>query len=217
MYSLKSIILEHKTSFLATLGVFIVVAIIGLSVSTYSQDEFLAKHPVSATSGQVAASQTTSAAKPSTADSSTNTQTPTPRTASPTTAQSPTPNPQPVSAPFTISSVALSGVSWMCSGGGVVMYVSSAQVIAMSSVGGTFTWQIEVTGNPSVPGPTPSSVTIPKSQGSYRITYGNPGYIYTAVNARDGQSVRVHVTSPNDVASPWFTVPAGSEASCANS
>lgn len=119
---------------------------------------------------------------------------------------------------FTISRVKLLGTEHTCSASGVAMYVSSAQVTAKSDSGGSFIWQLEVNNAYDPPVPTPKSATIAQGQITYQLSSSvSPGYLYSTTNARDGQSVRIHITAPNDVVSPWFKIPTGTESSCTSS
>lgn len=133
-----------------------------------------------------------------------------------TTPHSPAPSqPAPSSTPLTISRVTLNGAQYLCSGGGVVVQISSATVQAAYSDGGPFTWQTEVVGAMEPRTPYATTQTIAPHQ-TY-LTLGSatsPGFFYSSTYARDGESVRVHVTAPNDIASPWFTVPQGTMDSC---
>ncbi len=119
--------------------------------------------------------------------------------------------------PFAVSGVTLNGAQYFCSGGGVVTQISTVTIQASNPKGGSFTWQIEVMGNWEDRG-APYPTTQAFSPNQIYVTLGswmNPGVFYSSTHVRDGESVRVHVTAPNDIASAWFTVPAGTMQSCA--
>lgn len=228
MHKLKSFMLNRSPKTLLIAGTVIIAGAIGASVFAYTHQSNLANNkttaqqqPVKKTVDQPKDTQETP--KPAGAEQATET---TPQSTQPKTNTShsqaaptqPAPNTQPFSGPFAISSVSLQGASWSCSGGVVVVYAWSAQVYASSIVGGTFAWQLEITGAYDPYAPYSANATIPKNQVSYQLNgFVQPGPLYSGTSARDGQSVRVHITSPNDVASAWFTVPAGAQDSCRNS
>lgn len=205
MDSLKSILedlRERKGAFFVLVAVVVIVAISIIASIGNAQHEFLAKSPTGMLSGsdtvssyvQGASSTSTSGSDQTSGSQSTASQTPT--------------------VPFKVSSVALESAKWSCQDGKVLMTITSARVAANSS-GGTFAWQLEITGSEVPYSPLKSYVSISKNQTSYQLIGGNPGYLYSSTDARDGQSVRVHITSPNDVVSAPFAVPANAQESCA--
>lgn len=205
MDSLKSILedlRERKGAFFVLIAVVAIVAISIIGSISNSQREFLAKGPGGTTlpSADNNASYVQSASTTDSTGSSSQSNSSTPQT--------------PVT-PFRISAVTLEGTSWKCDSGKVTLLVTSARVDAPSLAGGTFKWQLEVTGGSIPYSPLNSSVAITKGQTSFKLIGGNPGYLYSSADARDGQSVSVHVTAPNDISSMLFTVPAGTEAACA--
>lgn len=193
---------ERRGAFFALIAVVVIVAIYVIGSISSAQHDFLSKSPngVSSDSSTVSsyvagASTTGNNSSDQTSDSNSASQTP--------------------AVPLKIAAVTLDGTSWKCESGKVKLVVTSARVDASSSSGGIFKWQLEVAGGSIPYSPLNSSVSITRGQTSYKLIGGDPGYLYSSADAHDGQSVRVHVTSPNDISSIWFAVPAGTEASCA--
>jgi|GEM_PF-3995154 len=120
--------------------------------------------------------------------------------------------------PFSIATVNMSA-SYSCFQKGVVLTLSSASVTAGSPIGGNFSWQIEVSGaaNPYSPDPTTNTIPVHDEGTYYLQNPSQPGSsLFYDYQAKDGESVRVHVTSPNSIASNWYTVPTGSADQCAS-
>lgn len=206
MESLKSMLedlRERKFAFFAIIAIVVIVAISVLSNIADSQRQFLAKGP-----GGNALNTDSNSSYVQSASTGNSTQTD-------DSASSTSSVPQTPSVPFSIKTVTLEGTSWKCDSGKVTLLVTSARVDAASSVGGTFKWQLEVTGSSIPTSPMSSSVAMSRNQISFKLSGGDSGYLYSSADARDGQSVRVHVTSPNDISSTLFTVPAGTVAACA--
>lgn len=192
----------RKFSFFALVAIVISVALFVIGSISGAQRDFLSKGPGGTelpTAENAAYVQSAS----TTGDSSGQT-----NSSTSTTSRTPL-------APFRISAVTLQGTSWKCGSGKVTLLITSARVDAASTAGGTFKWQLEVTGSSIPYSPLNSSVSMTKGQNSFNLIGGNPGYLYSSADARDGQSVRVHITAPNDISSTLFTVPAGTEAACA--
>lgn len=115
------------------------------------------------------------------------------------------PSTPPPPAAFTITSVSVSGATWYCVNNSIYL-MAGGITNTNSTAGGQFTWMIE--SSTTAPLSTPIPTAFPAGRQylvSSHIDHNGPafsGYV-TA-----GQSIRFRVTSPNSIASPWYTVPA---------
>lgn len=123
--------------------------------------------------------------------------------------------------PFAISVINLYIPAWQCQAdGSVLLYMSGAIVVANSPIGGSFTWQFDFAGPKTLSTPPPQAVTMSQWKVQTMLTGKGPdappGDLFYDGDAVDGEAVRVHVTSPNDIVSDWLSVPVGTEQSCQN-
>ncbi len=143
--------------------------------------------------------------------------TPTPQTApsvapktsvapKPAGSKSPTPTttpPQP--APFAITYVRVDGATWYCAG--KQLYLTANGITnASNSSGGSFAWMVESSTSAPLSTPVPSAFPAGRQfLVSSNIDRNGPWF---SGNVTAGQSIRYRVTSPNNIASAWYTVPA---------
>lgn len=220
---------SHRLVAITTAGIIVLVAASGVSFALMRQSDDTLATETSQTApttqpdkvSEVAPAQEPTPTQP---QEVTSTETPAASTATPsapkktTTPATPTPYipPAPSSQPFSVVSASLGGAQYYCGSGTVIMQIANIYVSSgASTAGGSFTWQLETSGNPSAPAAYASTATIPAGRSITTVSapFG-PGFIYSDPYARDGQSVRVHITSPTNVYSAPFTIPAGTQASC---
>lgn len=112
------------------------------------------------------------------------------------------------SAPFTISSVTLVDTRIYCTDNRVVAQISSAHVSTPAIAGGTFTWRMEFESDHTIrEGLTRTAIFFPNQILYVIVNPDFPGHLYESPSATPGESVRIHVLTPNDISTPWFTVP----------
>jgi cytoskeletal protein RodZ len=114
---------------------------------------------------------------------------------------------------FSISSVSIEGGSWTCLNGKIVIQIKTAVVKTANQQGGSVDWRIETQSPLESFTSRINTDTLLNSEKTKELS-ANPSaeYIYETLNAKPGQSVRVHVTSPNSIYSEPFAIP--DDASC---
>ncbi len=109
---------------------------------------------------------------------------------------------------FSIKNVTLQGTSWSCISGKMVMHIETATVNAASKLGGTYTWRIEKQNAQESYTSSERTVTMRTNETSSVLGADEEsGYFYSALDAKPGEIVRVHVTSPNSTYSAAFGIP----------
>lgn len=116
---------------------------------------------------------------------------------------------KPAPQPFKVTGVRLNGAHHFCSNGYVILQVASATVTTSGSSGGKVGYKVEFDGKLSYQSyAEPYFIQVQKNASAAQITSaGAPGYLISTHPASPGQSVRVRTTTPNAVASPWYSVP----------
>jgi hypothetical protein len=134
-------------------------------------------------------------------------------------AAAPTTTPKPSTDPsFRIQSAKLEGAKWSCGPKeGIWVSLPSVVVNATNAThgGGTFTWRLETTIDDDQEYVT--TLNFPARTASYSLEAPwQPGYIYIPTEGKVAKTIkaRIHVTAPNEVTSPWFTIPSSAFASC---
>lgn len=119
--------------------------------------------------------------------------------------KNPTPTttpPQP--GPFTITSISMNA-TWYCASGQIYL-TANGITNTNSTAGGTFAWIVESSTSAPLSTPVPSAFPAGRQYlVSSNIDRNGPWF---SGNVTAGQSLRYRVTSPNSIASPWYTVPA---------
>jgi hypothetical protein len=112
-------------------------------------------------------------------------------------------------APFRITSIMLrDSYASQCNSNSVSLYIGSADVRTSSSVGGTFTWQIDDINSDPPYDSIPQTATIPANTFAKTLaTPTPPGFLISLPDVSPGEAIRVHVTSPNDIYSNWIAAP----------
>ncbi len=119
--------------------------------------------------------------------------------------------PQPSIPPFKITSISMNGAFYLCSGGTIVTYISSVTFNSSNAQGGAVTWVLDGENDMGSVSSDPRTDTIPYNQVSITVsdsTPANPGYLYTDMEAKQGDRIRVRTISPNAAYSSWLQIPA---------
>ncbi len=121
---------------------------------------------------------------------------------------SPAPKASPSS--FRITKVVLLDPIVQCGAGYRYLVIDDVLVMSNSDAGGKFTWQFEIKGEqrPGTNSVTyPTTAVMPKGQNYVYLKRetADPSNMLI-VQYRYKEALRVHVTAPNSVVSPWFTI-----------
>lgn len=111
---------------------------------------------------------------------------------------------------FKIDSIAMNGAYYLCSGGVIVTYISSAYFTASNAQGGTFSWKIEGENSQEIISTPVRTETIPYNQSSLNVsgsTPSTPGFLYSDMGALPGERIRIKTVGPNVAYSAWLQIP----------
>lgn len=116
----------------------------------------------------------------------------------------------PATVPFSMSAPVLDSSFSGCTEAGPVLRIGSASATpGYPTGGGTVTWRLEITGAAYGDMLLPvQSDTVYPGRVTYYFSTPAAGLIYEDLFAIPGQAVRLHMLTPNDLATPWLIAPA---------